>query len=189
MDLFKSKNEAQYRIENGQLTVTAIPYCDYFVNPVDGAVETNAPFVYRELTGDFTLRAQVSLQFHTIADACALLAFSHDRLWVKACFERTDFGANAMVSVVTNGYSDDANGVNLTGDTLWMQLARKGDLFGIHYSLDGQHWIMARLCRLAMPSTIEVGFVAQSPCGEGGPRHFSCCTFTHRAPENIRSGI
>lgn len=33
--------------------------------------------------------------------------------WAKACFELTDFNTQAVVSVVTNGQSDDANGCNI----------------------------------------------------------------------------
>jgi regulation of enolase protein 1 (concanavalin A-like superfamily) len=39
--------------------------------------------------------------------------------WAKLCFESTDFGTRAIVSVVTNGVSDDANGVNYHWPDVW----------------------------------------------------------------------
>ena len=58
--------------------------------------------------------------------------------WAKCCFELTDFGTHAAVSVVTNGDSDDANECNLEEDTAWLQVCRVGNNFAFHYSVDGK---------------------------------------------------
>ncbi len=48
--------------------------------------------------------------------------------WAKACFELTDFNMQAVVSVVTNGQSDDANGCNI-----------EENLFGFSYVVWDNH--------------------------------------------------
>lgn len=174
-------------VENG-IIAYAIPNTDYFVNPETNEVTANAPFFYEEVSGDFMLRARVSLDFKSTYDACVLLALDNERLWAKACFELSDFGVPLIVSVMTNGRSDDANCINVDNSEVWLQLSRKGNVFGIHYSLDGREFRMARLTYLPMKDTIKVGFVAQSPTGSGGKRFFSYIEFEHISLSDIRNG-
>ncbi len=190
MDLsgFAWKNETQFcEIENG-IQIYAPAETDYFVNPADGAIKANAPFFYREVEGDFVFRANVSHGFSSTYDACVLLALDHDTLWAKACFEYTDFQTHAVVTVMTDGRSDDANGANIDGNEVWLQLARKGDLFAVHYSFNGREFIMARICSLSMGRRIKVGLVAQSPVGSGGERKFLHVLLEQRTLADIRSG-
>nr|WP_330370912.1 DUF1349 domain-containing protein [Lachnoclostridium phytofermentans] len=161
---------------------------DYFVNPADGKVVTDAPFFYKEVEGDFILRAKVSHDFVSTYDACVLLALENEKLWAKACFEYTDLGTHSVVTVMTNERSDDANGVDVDGDEVWLQLSRKDNLFAIHYSLDGKEFKMARLCHLPMQKKIKVGLEAQSPTGDGGSRRFSNVSLELRSLEDIRNG-
>jgi hypothetical protein len=74
------------------------------------------------------------------------------------------------VSVVTRGTSDDANGADLTVPEVWLQIYRAGNVFGMHYALDGRIWRMVRLFRLDVPERIKVGLVAQCPAGQEGDR-------------------
>lgn len=92
---------------------------------------------------------------------------------MKAAFEKSDFGTNAVVSVVTHGVSDDANGCNIDADSVWLQVARAGNNFAIHYSLDGEKFDMVRIFHLPAEQTVKVGLEAQSPTGEGGYRYYS----------------
>jgi uncharacterized protein len=168
--------------------VTATPHSDIFADPGSGKATVNAPFYYNEVEGDFVFRAKIGLEFVTMFDACVLFAYEHDKLWAKACFEYTDLRIPAVVTVMTNEYSDDANCVNIDGTEVWLQLSRKGQLFAIHYSLDGEHFYMARITRLPMSNKIKVGVVAQSPIGQGGDRCFEFLSLEHQAPDNIRTG-
>lgn len=173
--------------ENG-IRAYATPNTDYFVNPETNEVIANAPFFYREVSGDFLLRARVSLNFESVFDACVLFAMDNERLWAKACFEMSDLGYPSIVSVMTNGRSDDANCIGVDGTEVWLQLSRKGNVFGIHYSLDGRQFRMARLTYLPMNNTIKAGFVAQSPMGNGGERNFSDIDFRNVSLNDIRNG-
>lgn len=174
-------------VENG-IRAYAMPNTDYFVNPETGDVTANAPFFYEEVSGDFVLRARVSLDFKSTYDACVLLALDNERLWAKACFEMSNYGFPTIISVMTNGRSDDAFCISVDGTEAWLQLSRKGDVFAVHYSLDGKLFKMARLAYLPMSSTIKVGFEAQSPTGNGGVRNFRDIDFKNISLNNIRNG-
>ena len=188
MELARTIPDSRWEtIENG-IKAIAAPNSDFFVNPETDEVITSAPFFYREVSGDFVLRARVKHDFASTYDACTLLALDHERLWAKACFEMTDYGTHSVVSVTTNGRSDDANGVAVDGNEVWLQIARKGNVFGIHYSLDGVKFTMARLTWLPMRAAIKVGFGAQSPTGNGGERYFRDIEFRNVTLKDIRGG-
>ncbi|MDY4592476.1 MAG: DUF1349 domain-containing protein [Eubacteriales bacterium] len=188
MELKKTiANSIYEEIEKG-IKAFALPNTDYFVNPESDAVVANAPFFYKEVTGDFVLRSKVSLDFKSTYDACVLLALDNERLWAKACFEMSDYGIPTVVTVMTNGRSDDANCTSIDGNEVWLQLSRKGNTFAVHYSLDGVLFQMARLTYLPMANTIKVGFVAQSPMGIGGERVFNNVDLMNVSLTDIRNG-
>ena len=116
------------------------------------------------------------------------MVIKDERIWAKAAFEASDFGTRAAVCVVTNGVSDDANGCNIDQDAVWLQIARVGDVFCVHYSLDGERFDMVRLFRLPVGDSVKVSLEAQSPAGEGGLRLFSDVTFERRTVQNLRAG-
>jgi regulation of enolase protein 1 (concanavalin A-like superfamily) len=182
-------NETKYEETEDGIQVYAPADTDYFVNPIDGNVKANAPFFYKEVDGDFILRAKVSHDFISTYDACVLLALENDKLWAKACFEYTDLGTNAVVTVMTNEKSDDANGINIEGNEIWLQMSRKDNVFAIHYSLDGKEFMMSRLSYLPMQKKIKVGLEAQSPTGKGGMRKFTDVSLEIRSPLDIRKGF
>ena len=179
---------------NGEIAITAPPHTDWFNNPIpeNGALSApvaNAPFLYTEVPGDFVFRAKVRPNHRYTYDACALMVIRDEKVWAKAAFEKSDFGTTAAVCVVTDGVSDDANGCNIESDTLWLQIARSGDVFCVHYSLDGEHFYMVRLFSLNAGACVKVGLEAQSPSGEGGVRVFSDVTLEHRTISNLRAGM
>ena len=114
----------------------------------------------------FVLRAKVSHAFKDTYDSCSIMVFQDATHWAKSCFELTDFGTNAVVSVVTKGDSDDANGPNIDGDEVWLQMCRKDNAFAFHYSLDGEYFFMTRFFTLpAVGKTVKIGLLAQAPTG------------------------
>jgi regulation of enolase protein 1 (concanavalin A-like superfamily) len=186
---FKWDYESEIQIGENRLEIKALPKSDYFIDPSGEKKILNAPYFYTEANKDFILKAKVSRSFVSTYDACVLMVMSSEDCWVKLCFELTDLGTNAVVSVVTNGVSDDANGVNIQGDTVYMQVAKKGDLFALHYSLDGRDYKMVRYFRLTMKETFKLGFVAQSPTGEGGDCIFEEIQLSYEPIKDLRKGI
>lgn len=192
---FKWLNESEFRLDDNKLIIKAPPVSDFFNNP-DSKNETgtapefagNAPFYYTEVTGDFVMKVQVSHDFKDTYDAAAIMVMHDMNVWAKACFEKTDFDTNAVVSVVTNGVSDDANGCNIDDNTVWLQVCRVGQTFGFQYSIDGENFYMMRYFHIPAGDTVKVGLVAQAPIGQGGERIFENFSLEQKTVSNIRAG-
>ncbi len=127
-----------------------------------GMPNDNACLLYTEVTGDFTAVTQARAHLVGFGDAATLTVRAGATQWAKLCLERSPIGDVAAVSVVTNTWSDDANNELVpTPSATWG--TRKGDVFGMHYSLDGQTWRFVRTFGMAMPETVKVGIHAQVP--------------------------
>jgi len=192
---FQWLNESELSIKDNEICIFAPKKSDYFCGFETSATNgilpenlNNAPFYYTNLTGDFVMRAKVKHDFTYVYDSCTLMVMENLQVWGKLCFEYTDFNTRAVVSVVTNGVSDDANGCDVTVDELWLQVARKGNGFSFHYSLDGEKYKMVRFFSLPVGKTIKVGLVAQSPTGEGGHRFFEDFSIQNTILNNLREG-
>lgn len=189
-------NQGSLREENGRIEIDAPAQSDFFCN--NGAVGEegitpdtlcNAPFYYTEIPGDFVLRVKVSHAFQDTYDSASVMVMVDMHNWAKACFEKTDFGTHAAVSVVTrNGESDDANGCNLPGNTAWLQITRCGSSFAFHYSEDGEHFYMMRFFNLPAGSSVKAGLLAQAPKGQGGVRIYENLAVEKKTVKNIRFG-
>ena len=126
-------------------------------------VVDNACYLYVEMEGDFTLVAEAHAELVGFGDAAALMIRAREDLWAKLCLERSPIGDVSAVSVVTDGNSDDANNELLENPECYLRITRSGDVFGMHYSLDGTVWRFIRKFVLNMPETIKVGIHAQAP--------------------------
>jgi regulation of enolase protein 1 (concanavalin A-like superfamily) len=115
-------------------------------------------------------------------------AYENDTKWAKVCFEYTDLNTKAVFSVMTNGRSDDCNGVNIESDTVWLQLCRAGDVFAAHYSYDGKTFLMNRILYMPLAKKLKVGLVAQSPLGCGGEFIFNDIYMEAVTKVDIRHG-
>ena len=197
MDLsnFKWLNESRLitKGDGDAFTIYAPPETDFFNNPVpeDGRLmkpQGNAPFLYTEVEGDFVIRVRVTPNFMTTYDAACIMVIHDENVWLKAAFEKSDFGTTAVVSVATNKVSDDVNGCNIDAGSVWLQIARAGNNFAVHYSLDGEKFDMVRLCLLPVGDIVKVGVEAQCPTGGGGEREFSGFKIEKRTVGNLRSG-
>lgn len=195
MTNFKWINESEIKkFKEGEgFAIYAPGKTDYFNNPVSDCGNydvpvANAPFYYTELEGDFVFRVQVKPEFADVFDAASIMVIENEMLWAKAAFEKTDFGTQAIVGVVTNSVSDDANGVNIDQDEVWLQMSRVGNCFSIHYSTDGGNYYMMRLFTLPVGEKVKIGVEAQSPVGKGGYRYFNHLGIESRTLENVRNG-
>lgn len=196
-DNFKWLNESSIRKEDNKLIVHATKESDFFCN--NGAIGEeeitaeslcNAPYYYTEIIGDFVLKAKVSHEFIYIYDSASLMVMVDKDNWAKSCFELTDFGTHAVVSVVTkNGESDDANGSNIDANSVWLQITRAGNSFAFHYSVDGENYYMTRFYNLPATETVKIGMLAQSPTGDGGDRCYEDLYIESKTVKNIRFGI
>jgi len=154
-------------LPGGGLRVLVPAKADYFQDPAGAVQVDSAPFLWLPVSGDFTARAHVRPAFQSTYDSGVLMIRHDAHTWAKLCYEKTDFGTTAAVSVVTRGLSDDANGVDLDVPDLWLQACRQGNTYALHYALDGRDWRMVRIFHLETPATVKVGLAAQCPAGPG----------------------
>lgn len=117
------------------------------------------------------------------------MVIENDRRWAKLAFEATDFGTTAVVCVVTDGVSDDANGCDLAQSSVWLKVVRAGNVFSTHYSLDGEHYRMVRMFRLPVPAAVRIGLAVRSPTGKGGDGLFEEVCLENKTVANLRAGI
>ncbi len=190
-------NKSELKTDGNVISIYAPEASDFFCN--NGAVSEegitpdslcNAPFYYTDVTGDFVLDVKVSHNFKDTYDSASIMVMEDNDNWAKSCFEKTDFDTHAAVSVVTkNGASDDANGCNITGNTVWLRICRVNNSYSFLYSENGINYYMTRFFNLSGKETVKVGLLAQAPQGKGGIRIYENLSIVPKTVKNIRAGI
>jgi len=182
------------------LTVQAGPGTDLFSDPAGNPPVATAPKALGiPPSGDFILSARLSVEFTSTFDAGVLLVYAAADSWAKLCFEYSPAGEPTVVTVVTRGVSDDCNSFTVAGNHVWLRIARIGRTFAFHAALprdtEPLRWNLVRYFTLDTPSTrleareeVHVGFLAQSPTGDGCRVTFSDITFHQRTVTDIRDG-
>lgn len=173
---------------NGMLTMAAGPRTDLFISPQGEPPSLNAPRLLAPMSGDFQLSARVSVDFGATFDAGTLLVWANEQTWGKLCFEFSPRRQPMVVSVVTRGMSDDANGFTVEGNQVWLRVARLGPALAFHASTDGQVWELIRHFGLDLGDTPRVGFVVQSPTGETCTARFDDIRYSAERLGDLRSG-
>jgi uncharacterized protein len=169
------------------IVMTAPPRTDWFIDPISGEATRTAPaLVAPAPDGDFTLHAHVQTETRDRFDAGALLVHGDDHTWAKLCLERSPDGELMVVSVVTRATSDDCNG-EVVGPTAWLRVARVDQAFAFHWSADGQRWRFVRVFRLPA-ARVRIGFIVQSPVGEGSTARFDHVALAERRLVDLRDG-
>lgn len=177
-----------WNLEHGVLTASAGPHTDLFVSPAGAPPTLNAPRLLGPISGDFMLSARVTVDFQATFDAGTLLVWRDEQTWGKLCFEFSPRRMPMVVSVVTRGKSDDANGFTHNSNSIWLRVSRMGEAFAFHASLDGVTWELIRHFALDAGVSPLVGFVAQSPTGAGCRVTFADIRFVTALLGDIRSG-
>lgn len=183
-----NREPPEWRIDaQGRLHVTPAAATDFF-RPIDGPGNDNAALFAVPVSGDFTARTYASASLVGFGDAAALSVRVDHQQWAKICIERSPAGEVAIVSVVTDPWSDDANNELLERPEAHLRITRKGSLFGMHYSLDGERWRFVRAFGLAAPAQIHVGVHAQAPFVGGCSARFDHLAIDDTPVADFRSG-
>jgi regulation of enolase protein 1 (concanavalin A-like superfamily) len=177
---------AEWGFDDAGLTAVPPVGSDFFRMP-DHAFDS-ACLLYKEVAGDFTLSTRVQAELFSFGDAAAITVRAGETQWAKLCMESSPAGDVSLVSVVTNPWSDDANGELLERPECHLRLTRKGDIFGMHYSLDGARWRFTRAFFMELPHTLMLGIHAQAPFKAGCRAVFSSVNLTLQAVQDFRSG-
>lgn len=147
------------------VTIVAGPRTDWFRDPGGEAPAGNAPMLLGTVDGDHQFRATVGLEFAADFDAGALVLHAGPTRWAKLAFERSPSGRPTIVTVVTDGVSDDANAMACDQPTVDLRISRVGDAHAFHARRDGRTWELVRY--FALPGPWRIGLSAQSPTGDG----------------------
>jgi hypothetical protein len=170
------------------LELSAGPATDLFVDPAGGAPALNAPALVGEVEGDFLFSASVRPELASTFDAGVLLVYRSDTSWAKLCLERSPQGEPTVVSVVTKGVSDDCNSFPVAGGEIALRIARLGDCFAFHAAGGDGFWRLVRYFALDGEGPVEIGFIAQSPTGEGCRARFDQIVYEARRLGELRNG-
>jgi uncharacterized protein len=173
---------------DGTLHIVAGPSTDLFLDPAGSPAQLGAPRLMTAVDGDFQLSAYVKPDLQATFDAGALVLHAADHRWVKLALERSPQSEAMLVSVVTDGLSDDANGRVVTGDGVWLRISRIGAACALHASDDGVRWDLVRHFAFAAPDGLTAGFLAQSPTGEGCAATFDGLDFVAQTLADLRDG-
>lgn len=148
----------------------------------------NACFLYTEVEGDFTLISKLKVEATAFADAGAITVRSDERMWAKLCIERSPIGETSIVSVVTSGWSDDANNELLETPGAYLRITRIGNVIAMHYSLAGKTWRFVRTFALDWPSVVKAGIQAQAPVQAGCKVYCEELRLSRAVVRDFRSG-
>ncbi len=178
-----------YKIDKDYLLVTATENSDFFINPVDLSSSDSAPFFYREVSGDFVAITKVSPDLSSKWNAATFMVIIDPDNWIKFGFENSDATGPSIVSVVTRGTSDDANGVILKNTaSVWLKLIRRDNNYAMHWSMDGIKYHMARLAAMPAADSVKLGLEAQCPIGEKAVHKFEYLGIKSETVEDLRTG-
>ena len=173
---------------DGTLHIVAGPDTDLFLDPAGGPAQLGAARLMAAVDGDFQLSANVKADLQASFDAGALVLPAADHHWVKLALERSPQGQAMIVSVVTDGLSDDANGRVVAGDSVWLRISRIGAACALHASDDGVRWDLVRHFAFPAPDGLTAGFLAQSPTGEGCAATFDGLGYVAQTLTDLRDG-
>jgi regulation of enolase protein 1 (concanavalin A-like superfamily) len=163
-----------WQIEPGnKLTIRSGKETDWFVDPFDGTIHNTAPMLLFAPANDYVFNAKVKVGFNTKWDAGALMIWADNHHWAKLSFELSPAKQPTLVTVVTRGLSDDCNSVAISGDTVYLQIAKSGPAYVFYFSSDAKNWQVLRVFSLGDGLKPRVGFESQSPAGAGTEVVFS----------------
>ena len=185
------EGRASFDQTTGELTLTAAAGVDWSNDSLGGGSQHGATALgFDAPAGDFTLSARARvLGERTTFDAGVLALWSDEDHWAKLCFEYSPQGEAMVVSVVTDRFSDDCNSTVVAGGDIHLRIARVGDAWAFHSSVDGARWDFVRLFRLAQGgSPWTIGFLAQAPMGESCTAVLDRIALSSGGPADLRNG-
>lgn len=179
-----------YTLEDGKLVLRSPAKRDNFRDPDGAKANISAPMLLSEIdnTRPFTLTARVQPTLPDTYDAGTLYVWADAGSWLKMALERDERRLTRLVSVRTEGTSDDNNHDVVDGDAVRMKISSDGTTIGFYYSLDNRKWQLIRLYRNAYPDKLWLGVSSQSPIGRGNTTVFEDIVLTDAAVSDFRAG-
>lgn len=166
---------------------------DFFCDPNGGKLTNSTiPAIFTEVdnTKPFTFVAKVTPEFtkEGVYNAADLLVYANDTLWQKLCFEQDERGRHRIVTVRTQGTSDDNNHEKLTVSSVYLKFSSDTRTLASYYSLDKKEWQMVRLYKNYYPDKIWVGIASQCPKAGTCTSLFEEVSFEQASVDDFRLG-
>lgn len=166
---------------------------DYFADPDEKLSNSTAPILLTEIDNEkpFTFMAKVTPTFtkQGLYNAGVLFIYGHERLYQKFCFEQDEHGATRVVTVRTNGTSDDNNHEAINQPFVFMKISSDGKTVGSYFSANGKNWKLARLYKNEYPKKLWVGLSSQCPVDTGSVSYFEQVSLEKKSVADFRLGI
>lgn len=180
---------------SGELTVQAPSHSDFLVDPTTGSIVATAPFLYCSAPAAFTMTCFVRCDFRALYDSAVLMLYFDESHWAKLCYEYTPWHVPSIVSVVTDGRSDDCNGPQADANGVWLRIARNGEgAVGMYFRSRPGGWRTHRLFYFPSPPDqvespdrpLRAGLVTQCPTGNSCTATFDNFELQPSAPNDLR---
>ena len=164
-------------LDDGALEFHCAEGLDFFSDPNGKLSNTTLPIllVPVENTKPFTL----------IAD---LFVYSCDSLWQKLAFEQDEYGNHRIVTVRTQGTSDDNNHDKLNVSSVYLKISSDTKTIASYYSIDKKRWNMVRLYKNCYPKNIYLGISSQCPQKGSCTSRFEEISLSHDNVSDFRLG-
>lgn len=179
-------------LDNGILEFHCAEGLDFFSDPNGKLSNTTLPIllVPVENTKPFTLIAKVTPEFTAegLYNAADLFVYSSDSLWQKIAFEQDEYGNHRVVTVRTQGTSDDNNHDKLDVSSVYLKISSDTQTIASYYSIDKKEWHMVRLYKNNYPKNIYLGISSQCPQKGSCTSRFEEIFLTHDSVSDFRLG-
>ena len=180
-------------LPGGALEFRCAEGLDFFCDPNDGKLSNNTLpvlLVPTDNTKPFTLTAKVTPEFtgKGLYNAADLFVYVNDTLWQKLAFEQDEYGNHRIVSVRTQGTSDDSNHDKIGAPSVYLKISSDTRTIASYYSLDKKEWHMVRLYRNYYPEEIYLGISSQCPQEGGCTSLIEEVTLSHENVGDFRMG-
>lgn len=155
-------------VNNGKLEFCSVGGQDYFIDPNQNILtKKSIPAILFEVdnTKPFTMSAKVIPTFtkEGLYNAADFLVFVNDTLAQKLCYEQDEYGGHRVVSVRTQGTSDDNNHDLINEPYVYFKISSDTHTIASYYSRDGKEWHMVRLYKNYYPTKLYLGIASQCP--------------------------
>lgn len=165
---------------------------DIFCDPNGQLTNSTLPILLSAIdnTKPFTLTAKVTPGFteEGVYNAAALFVYANDTLWQKLCYEQDERGQHRIVTVRTQGTSDDNNHQQLAVPAVYLKLSSDTRTLASYYSLDRKEWRMVRLYKNYYPNRLWVGVASQCPQAGNCTSFFEDVRLEQTAVSDFRMG-
>jgi len=182
---------AQMKKYKDSLIITSSKETDFFIEPGGGYEKSDAPLLLQKVDNSkpFTFTAELKPEHIVKYDAGMVFIFVDEKHWLKFAFEADERMNTRVVTVRTNGTSDDNNHEVVKDSIIFLKISSDAKSVGFYYSLDNKVWNLVRVFKNEYPQNIYVGIGTQSPAGNGNKTIFYGVQISHTAVNDFRSGI